>query len=213
MQQTINRILQLLFPDGYACIFCRREARLNELGACPACAAALRRVSFPPPPYGTGGLVGGYCYDAVSAPAVYRLKYRNARYLAPKLAAAVTVPQGRQWDAAVPVPLHAKRLRQRRYNQSALLAQCLAERLSMPVLAALERTRDTRSQTTLAGEQRIKNVREAFRVTADVTGLRLLLVDDVITTGATACECARSLKEAGARDVCVCGIMIHPQLL
>lgn len=213
MNPALNRIFNIFFPDSYACVFCRQEAHINELGACPTCAANLRRVSSPPSLYGADGLAGGYRYDVISAPAIHRLKYQNAKHLAPRLAAAIDLPEKWQLDAVVPVPLHPKRLRERRYNQSTLLAHSLAERLNIPVLEALERTRDTQSQTKLTGEQRNKNVREAFRVTADVAGLRLLLIDDVITTGATACECARSLREAGARNVYVCGVLIHPQLL
>ena len=99
----------------------------------------------------------------------------------------------------VPVPLHRRRRRARGFNQAADLAQ----HLGLPVVEALRRRRATQSQTDLPAAKRHANVRGAFAIRrgVDVAGLRIVLVDDVSTTGATLESCARVLREAGALDV------------
>jgi ComF family protein len=109
-------------------------------------------------------------------------------------------------DVLVPVPLHPWRLWQRRFNQSALLAQALARQTGHPVTAnVLIRVRRTASQVGLSPDQRRRNVEGAFRIRATphrtVDGRSVVLVDDVRTTGATVEACARALRRAGARRV------------
>ncbi|MDX1922548.1 MAG: ComF family protein [Alphaproteobacteria bacterium] len=109
-------------------------------------------------------------------------------------------------DALMPVPLHFTRLFSRRYNQSALLVHQLAKLCGKPmVLHALARIRSTHSQGHLSREQRYSNVKNAFRVRpnalAQIEGRNLLLIDDVLTTGATANACVIALKKAGAANV------------
>jgi ComF family protein len=109
-------------------------------------------------------------------------------------------------DGVVPVPLHRRRLWRRRYNQAALLSRELANRAGIGFLPdLLERRRPTRSQGGLSATARRRNVRGAFRVTdgaaARIRDARLVLVDDVYTTGATVEACARVLRRAGAASV------------
>jgi ComF family protein len=106
-------------------------------------------------------------------------------------------------DLLVPVPLHRLRRRERGYNQSQKLAEEISKFTRQPVAMALHRVRNTRTQTALSATERRRNVRGAFRVRsgAAVLGRRVLLVDDVLTTGATAQECARTLGQAGASEV------------
>jgi predicted amidophosphoribosyltransferase len=102
-------------------------------------------------------------------------------------------------DALVPVPLHRARLRERGFNQSALLAGSLATRLGVPVVDALERVRPTRSQVGLGRAARRRNVEDAFVPRAGLrAGVVLGLVDDVATSGATLAAAARALHAAGA---------------
>jgi ComF family protein len=107
--------------------------------------------------------------------------------------------------AIVPVPLSSARIRERGYNQSALLARGLAERWRIPLIEnALARARDTRSQTELTPEERLGNVAGSFRIGAhadDLAGAHVILVDDVVTTAATMNECARVLYDHGARII------------
>lgn len=107
-------------------------------------------------------------------------------------------------DLVLPIPLHRARFYERGYNQSAMLAEGIAERLGVPVATdVLVRTRATRSQTRLSREARWQNVSGAFAVTetAAVAGKHLLLIDDVLTTGATLAAAAVTLKSAGALSV------------
>jgi len=111
--------------------------------------------------------------------------------------------RGRHFDLIVPVPLHPARQRERGFNQAELLAQLLSAKMPVPARGVLERTRYTTTQTAFDRSERMENLRGAFRLRkrADVRGLRVLLIDDVLTTGSTVSECARVLKEAGASSV------------
>jgi len=107
-------------------------------------------------------------------------------------------------DLMVPVPLHPKRLRQRGFNQSGLLAGQFARKIKVPVwFDIMIRKNQTQPQTRLKREERLKNVKGAFEISgADrVRGRRVLLIDDVFTTGTTLSECARTLKRGGASEV------------
>jgi len=107
------------------------------------------------------------------------------------------------FDVIMPVPLHPARQRERGFNQASLLAELLSAQTSIPVKPLLERTRYTTTQTALDRSERMENLHNAFRLrkNADVRGLRVLLVDDVLTTGSTLNECARILKRAGVFSV------------
>jgi len=110
---------------------------------------------------------------------------------------------GRRFDVIVPVPLHPARQRERGFNQASLLAEMLSAQTSIPAKPVLERIRYTTTQTALDRSERMENLHNAFRLrkNADVRGLHVLLVDDVLTTGSTLNECARLLKRAGAFSV------------
>jgi ComF family protein len=109
----------------------------------------------------------------------------------------------RTFDAIIPIPLHPAKQRERGFNQAALLAQRLAPRLGIPVRPMLQRVRFTTTQTAFDRTERIQNLRHAFRLrgNGDVRNLRVLLIDDVLTTESTLSECARVLKENGAQSV------------
>jgi len=114
------------------------------------------------------------------------------------------MPRDERFDAIVPVPLHWWRKWQRGFNQSELLARQLAARTGLPVLEALRRVRATAVQAGLSNRGRRRNVAGAFavaRASRRIDGKRLLLIDDVMTTGSTAATCAAVLKRAGAARV------------
>jgi ComF family protein len=106
-------------------------------------------------------------------------------------------------DVVCPVPLHPSRLRERGFNQSELLGEVIAGEFGKPIKLLLERTRPTLPQVGLPAQSRAANVRDAFgpRFQEVIAGQRVLLVDDLFTTGATLAECARVLRRAGAADV------------
>ena len=133
---------------------------------------------------------------------VHALKYGGWRIAAPPMAERIRIRGGarlRARDALVPVPLGTARLRERGHNQAALLARALGRALGVPVLEdALRRTRETRTQTRLTPAERWRNVAGAFAADAgDVAGMRVALVDDVLTTGATLGAAATALAEQG----------------
>jgi ComF family protein len=109
----------------------------------------------------------------------------------------------RHFDLVIPVPLHPARLRERGFNQAELLAKILAQKINTPLGCALERIRYTTTQTAFDRVERMENLHGAFRLRKKigVRGLHVLLVDDILTTGSTLSECARVLREAGARSV------------
>ncbi|CAN5284752.1 ComF family protein [soil metagenome] len=148
-------------------------------------------------------------FDDIARNLVHGLKYRDRLELAAWMAGWMVragSELGAAVDVVVPVPLHRRRLWLRRYNQSALLAGNVADRLGKPLSTnALTRIRPTPQQVGLSAGERDRNVRGAFRVPADrkaeIAGRRVLLVDDVYTTGATARAATRALLRAGATAV------------
>jgi len=148
-------------------------------------------------------------FDDISRALVHALKYGDRLDLAPTMGRWMA-RAGRELladaDALIPVPLHWRRLWARRFNQSALLARTIAEAGGVAVAdAALKRIKATAQQVGLSQTERAENVQGAFRVPndrkAEVAGRRLVLVDDVLTSGATSDACARALLRAGARSV------------
>lgn len=148
-------------------------------------------------------------YDEEMEPLIEGFKYRRKRklglYLSDILSERLLEVEGLpSADLVVPVPLHRSKRRQRGFNQSEVIAGWLSERLEIQLGCGLViRRKKTRTQTGLSREERRENVRNAFefRGEGDLQGRRVLLVDDVLTTGATMSECARTLKDAGAEQV------------
>jgi ComF family protein len=192
---------------------------INELGLCAECSGSLQVAAGSELRAGGVPVLAPFAYQGAIVDAIHRLKYGDRPDLARALAAMVTRCLGPSLAAVsdpntrtawfVPVPLHPRRLAQRGYNQSALLAHELAraERARWaPRL--LRRTRDTAQQATLGGADRARNVSGAFSVHA--RGARrdrsVILVDDVVTTGATAAQCVDALREAGQRVVAVIAV-------
>ncbi len=148
-------------------------------------------------------------FDEISRALVHALKYGDRLDLAPMMGRWIA-RAGRELlaeaDVIVPVPLHWRRLWARRFNQSAQLAAAVAAASGVPMVSnALKRTKSTAQQVGLTRPQRAANIQGAFRVppegTAAVVGRRLVVVDDVLTSGATVEGCARALLRAGAANV------------
>jgi competence protein ComFC len=141
-------------------------------------------------------------YDGVGKEIVHALKYRGYKKVVGKLATPLMLQalgEGR-FDVVVPVPLHPSRLRKRGFNQAELLARGVAERINATVSAKLKVVRSTRDQVELSAAQRRANVAGAYRAGEPLRG-KVLLVDDVFTTGATMSACATTLTHAGADEV------------
>jgi len=186
------------FIDGPQCDGCATPFEFDPGSRCPACSAKPRAFDR---------ARAACLYDDASRELVLQFKHADRTDLAPMLALWV----GRaasdllaEADIVVPVPVHPGRLFQRRYNQAAELARPIARRAGLAYLPdTLVRRRATDSQTGKSRSGRKRNVAGAFAAHDDtrLTDKRVLLIDDVLTTGATAEGCARALKSAGARAV------------
>jgi ComF family protein len=143
--------------------------------------------------------------------AIHRFKYQRALWFENFLAdllicEAAPVLRGQGWNCIVPVPLHPLKQREREFNQAEILARHLCYAAEIPLnTKLLRRVAPTMTQTLLTREQRAKNMRGAFvvRQGLKLNGERVVLVDDVFTTGATTSACAKALRAAGAGEVCV----------
>ena len=188
--------------DGPICVRCGLPLSADQDGLCGGCQSSephfdLARSVWP--------------YARPAAEMIRSFKFDGDFFLGPMM---IDVLPGMGWlpdvvrraDAVLPIPLHPRRKRERGYDQAHILARALARRIDRPLRSnLLSRDRYTERQTRLTPRQRQKNVRGAFSVRdgADLEDMHLLLVDDVLTTGATAGECARQLKKARARQVTV----------
>jgi competence protein ComFC len=185
--------------------FCQKctepfEGAITSAFTCANC--AHRTIHF-------DAAVAAYRGRGIVREIIHRFKYSRQIYLrhlvARWLRAALDDQRlrDRRFDVIVPVPLHPARQRERGFNQASLLAELLSVEISVPSRPLLERIRYTNTQTALDRTERMENLHDAFRLrkTANVRDLRVLLIDDVLTTGSTLSECARVLKRAGAISV------------
>lgn len=215
----LDRVLDLLFPPR--CVACGAwgewlcAACVATLGApppplCPRCAGPSRSGGLCAPCRRTPRYLTGLRSVAVHRTplreAVHALKYNGMHVLVEPLAEILHQHWARQGvavDAVLPVPLHPSRVRYRGYNQSALLGAAFARRAGLEYHGDwVVRVRRTRSQVGLTPRERWENVWRAFAVTSPgVAGARILLIDDVMTTGATLEACAHALRGAGAAEV------------
>ena len=205
MRQLYDQLLDLVFPPR--CPGCRARGVV----LCRRCAERCRHLRAPatglPRPPGNALLrcsLALYQYDAPLREAIHALKYRRRRALARPLGAllvAALPPDVRACDAVVAVPLFVTRLRERGFNQAELLAEAVTAEVGCRLVRGLERTRATEHQVGMDRHAREANVRGAFAWRGSPPPAAVLLVDDVLTTGATMRECARALRAAGASEV------------
>jgi ComF family protein len=205
--------------ESYVCFDCREKVRFVEPPFCDRCGlpfegaitndfecANCRGMDLPFVSARSGVVAKDTVLDVI-----HRYKYNRALWFEPLLAQWL-LDQAKpelalqKWDSIVPVPLHPTKQREREFNQAERLARRLSAGTGIPFNSrVLRRILPTRTQTLLSREERLANVRRAFalRTGANVVGQRLVLVDDVFTTGATTGACAEVLRNAGALEVCV----------
>jgi len=203
--------------DGNFCVPCFQKLQMIEAPLCACCGIpfviAVEADTLCPsclddrPVFDVAR--AALVYDAVSAPLVTALKFNDqwanlARYVQLMLRAGK--PVFADADMLVPVPLHWRRLLRRKFNQSALLAYGISRETGLPCMPELlQRTLYTKPQMRMSREERLKNVKHAFAVPETMQEMLrnkiVVLIDDVVTTGATANACAKALKKAGAKEV------------
>lgn len=215
----ICRIGRATARDGFVCAECRSHVRFIKPPFCERCGlphpgdfttpfkcANCREMDFH----------FNFARSAVVAhnvvrEAIHRYKYQRALWFEPFLAdlflrEALPALHGQAWDFVVPVPLHPVKHREREFNQAERLAARLSAAAGIPLNSKLlRRVKPTATQTSLTRQERAANMRGAFAVRAGarLDGERVILVDDVFTTGATTGACAQVLRAAGSGDVCV----------
>ncbi len=233
MSFSFRSVLSRLFVAEYNCIVCGKELHaLNRYRLCELCYGLRFEVLGEKSCLKCGKMLLAeeeYCLDcqnhekhfdrAVSAVTytgaaielVTGLKFHGKRYLAEPMAKWMTdrvLEFETAFDVVIPVPLHANRRKERGYNQSELLAETIAESLSLPLdLTSVVREKDTLASSSLEGgrKAREENMKGAFRLLSkeNTAGKRVLIVDDVITTGTTSSCLAEVLKKGGAEKVYV----------
>jgi len=205
----LTPVLNLLFPPR--CVFCREFLQKDQRGVCPSCAETLPFCK------GAEACVQGEEFSVCVSPLFYvgtvreshhRYKFQGAGFYskvyAPFVARCVTDHCAGRYDLVSWVPLSRGRLRKRGYDQARLLAQDTAKALGTDATATLKKVKNTPAQSGIGGrDARQANISGAYRVLAParVKGRRILLIDDIATTGATLSECARALQMAGAEEV------------
>lgn len=202
----LERLFDLLFPAR--CLLCGERVSPGE-DICPGC-----RQEVPPKPFRRLYSLPGSGADGfqVTAPmdytggfrkTLYRFKFQGEYGLSRPLGRlmAKAVPEGESFYCVAWVPMTGKKRREWGYDQSRLLAKAVARALGLPCRPLLEKTRETDTQHELSRRDREKNVRNAYSARGEAAGKSILLVDDIITTGATLTECAEALYRAGAKRV------------
>jgi ComF family protein len=182
----------------YYCVACRtpflNPYPLDEQGLCGLCRRGLTGFDAA---YSFGS------YEGELRELIHLFKYAGVETLARPLGKLllVALPREQRFDAIVPMPLHWRKRWRRGFNQSELLAQVVSRRWNVPLKRLASRIKNTPAQVGQTHASRRNNVAGAFRAKGVVKGMRVLLVDDVMTTGATAGACAAALKRAGAAHV------------
>lgn len=218
MQPYLEALADLFYPqwcvacdDRASDVLCRSCVEALPLTGRPACERCGLPTAFETPACDECRGVD-FAFDSARAPLryegagkalVHALKYRAYKPVAEKVAAPLIsdiVRREGRFETVVPVPLHRSRLRKRGFNQAEKLARGVAGRIGAPFSDTLQAVRSTRDQVELSAAERRANVADAFTARARAKG-KVLLVDDVFTTGATTSACAAALLKAGAAEI------------
>lgn len=194
--------------DHALCAACQADLPHHVEPHCPQCAIPTPNgqvcgacLQHPPAHAYT---LAAFCYAFPVDQLIQALKYQQRLAIAPVLgrALALAARSRPRPDLLIPMPLHPKRLQQRGFNHATEIARVIAAELNLPLdVSVCERVRDTPPQVALAYDQRRRNVRDAFVCHGKVAGKRVALIDDVMTTGTSLDELAKTLKKAGALEV------------
>lgn len=201
---------RVIAQEEEICPLCRAQLPMIGANICPFCGRDRENCLCEAEGFPFDGAAAPLYYTGQARHLIHQLKFYGERRLAPLFASLMAerveeAYPNEQFDLVAPVPMHRTERRDRQYNHSALLARELARRLGVPCREkALVKVRETKRQRGLKGRERRQNLLDAFAVggAIGISGKTVLVVDDVLTTGSTAGECARALKKAGAQRVC-----------
>ncbi|MBO4412699.1 MAG: ComF family protein [Clostridia bacterium] len=230
VKEFLNKISCMLFPEDITCIFCGNEVNESLFCLCDACEKEIfdnqTRCSKCDNPIHNESKFCQICsqnsreFDAARAKFIYKdkiaakikqFKYENKKFYAKAFAALMLVSflelknLGYEFDFIVPIPLHEEKLKERGFNQSELIANEFSKLVDIPVETdVVKRVVNTPSQTNFSKIEREANMKNAFKVVNKkfCKNKSILILDDIITTGATAESLAKELKKAGAASVC-----------
>lgn len=197
----LRRVADRLLPYIDKCVICGIEKNVDNF-LCDRCRKRLYENKGGQSDVKGLKAYSAFDYNGYARKIVRGFKYSDKRYLASLMAQEMAKGISGECDYITYVPLHKKRRKRRGFDQAEQLAKALSENTGIPFIKALERKRNTPTQTKLNAKEREENMAGAFESVCKVTG-KALLVDDVLTTGATAYECAKVLKKAGSDSVFV----------
>lgn len=204
VKEAVRGIADWLFPYIPKCVCCGVEKGVDDY-LCKRCSKELDALKAGEVQTKDFKAYSLYKYDGKVKSLITGYKYNNKKWLSRFMGdsmSAVLAALPLKIDCVCNVPLHEKRRKARGFDQSEEIAKRISEVTGLPYIPALKRVRNTKTQTKLSEKQRKENMKGAFEKAAELSG-NALLVDDVLTTGATAGECAAVLKQAGAENVYV----------
>lgn len=208
LKEKCSLFADALMPGPYQCYLCDEEDVIGEDGLCDDCRAKLKYFPNPTCLSPLDDITVGLQYSEEVGAAIMRFKKSGQKEYAGFFTQYLSVPREWEADILVPVPMHPIRKWMRGFNHTELLASYLSSAVNIPYSTRLLfKTRNSVEQKSIKDPAvRRRNIRGSFTCDPRVKGLRIVLVDDVFTTGATVYECAKVLKRAGAAKVYLCAV-------
>lgn len=199
MLKVYNEILDIIYPLEDKCIICNND---GFIGICPCCKGSINRAMFE-----NDNLSYGF-YGGILKRLILEFKYESnhtAGYLLANFLMEIIKENNINADVICYVPMTKKAEKKRGFNQCKLIAKIISNNMNIPVSNCIKKIKNTKEQKTLSKEERIKNLKGVFKVNDSdyINNKNIILIDDVITTGATISECKNILKKSGAKKIIV----------
>lgn len=206
IKKSFNSFLDAIFPTGVTCLYCGKETDSDVNGLCYECASALRQNGKFGEEYDEVTVYSAFLYDGLARKIILKAKDSDSPHLTRTMAKYVAELYkivGKKCDLIVYVPCSGKNLRKRGYDHMKNTAKFLSDETGVPTVKALKRTGKSKDQTEVRNEERKRNVENAFiGINAEkIKGKTVLIIDDVVTTGATLNACAKVLRKAQPKEV------------
>ncbi len=198
IRDIISTILDLIYPPSNKCIICNAE---DFIGICPLCKSKIKRIENQ-----DNILAYGY-YGGVLKELILAFKYDKnftAAKVISELLLNLVYEKKIECDVICYVPMSKSSIKKRGFNQCEIIAKYLSRSLNVPVSNSLIKIKDTKEQKSLSKEERYKNIKDAFKIRENnILNKRILLIDDVVTTGATLLECKKILENCNIEEITI----------